>query len=153
MQPVSTTPSPCVSTSPSPLKAPGAPSLQTEADEPDPLLAVERVQRAEVLELLSLTGSHASFIRDGRKSVERVRIVECLFRRLISRDHELLVKAYRGGHDHVSGRFRQSQHLRRAFLLTALPVSHRYFASSRTHCYARFRPCVDCTLLCSRLHL
>lgn len=97
----SATPPPCISTSPSPLKAPGAPSLQTETDEPDPLLALERVQRAEVLELLSLTGSHASFIRDGRKSVERVRIVECLFRRLISRDPELLVKAYRGGHDHV----------------------------------------------------
>lgn len=54
-----------------------------------------------MLELLSLTGSHASFIKEGRKSVERVRIVECLFRRLISRDEELLVKAYRGGHDHV----------------------------------------------------
>lgn len=54
-----------------------------------------------MLELLSLTGSHASFIKEGRKSVERVRIVECLFRRLIARDEELLVKAYRGGHDHV----------------------------------------------------
>lgn len=85
-----------------PLRPPGSPTLAPEAEEPDPLLALETLRRTELLELLSLTGSHASFIREGRKSVERVRIVECLFRRLISRDEELLVKAYRGGHDHVS---------------------------------------------------
>ncbi|KPV71941.1 uncharacterized protein RHOBADRAFT_56316 [Rhodotorula graminis WP1] len=84
-----------------PLRPPGSPTLAPESEEPDPLLALETLRRTELLELLSLTGSHASFIREGRKSVERVRIVECLFRRLISRDEELLVKAYRGGHDHV----------------------------------------------------
>ena len=84
-----------------PLRPPGSPTLAPENEEPDPLLALETLRRTELLELLSLTGSHASFIREGRKSVERVRIVECLFRRLISRDEELLVKAYRGGHDHV----------------------------------------------------
>ncbi|GAA5895610.1 hypothetical protein JCM5296_003761 [Sporobolomyces johnsonii] len=84
-----------------PLRPPGSPTLAPEAEEPDPLSALETLRRTELLELLSLTGSHASFIREGRKSVERVRIVECLFRRLISRDEELLVKAYRGGHDHV----------------------------------------------------
>jgi len=84
-----------------PLRPPGSPTLAPEAEEPDPLNALETLRRTELLELLSLTGSHASFIREGRKSVERVRIVECLFRRLISRDEELLVKAYRGGHDHV----------------------------------------------------
>ncbi|GAA5989960.1 hypothetical protein JCM10908_002397 [Rhodotorula pacifica] len=84
-----------------PLRPPGSPTLAPEGEEPDPLLALETLRRTELLELLSLTGSHASFIREGRKSVERVRIVECLFRRLISRDEELLVKAYRGGHDHV----------------------------------------------------
>ncbi|BGP35287.1 hypothetical protein JCM10296v2_007122 [Rhodotorula toruloides] len=84
-----------------PLRPPGSPTLAPESEEPDPLLALDTLRRTELLELLSLTGSHASFIREGRKSVERVRIVECLFRRLISRDEELLVKAYRGGHDHV----------------------------------------------------
>lgn len=84
-----------------PLRPPGSPTLAPEAEEPDPLVALETLRRTELLELLSLTGSHASFIREGRKSVERVRIVECLFRRLISKDEELLVKAYRGGHDHV----------------------------------------------------
>ncbi|SCV72973.1 BQ2448_6898 [Microbotryum intermedium] len=84
-----------------PLRPPCAPSLQTEAEEPDPIVALERVKRAELLELLSLTGSHASFIKNSIKSVQRVRVIECLFRRLISRDEELLVKAYRGGHDHV----------------------------------------------------
>ncbi|GAA6008312.1 hypothetical protein JCM11491_004432 [Sporobolomyces phaffii] len=84
-----------------PLRPPGSPTLAPEVEEPDPLNALETLRRTELLELLSLTGSHASFIREGRKSVERVRIVECLFRRLISRDEELLVKAYRGGHDHV----------------------------------------------------
>ncbi|GAA5931168.1 uncharacterized protein JCM15063_002564 [Sporobolomyces koalae] len=84
-----------------PLRPPGSPTLAPEDEEPDPLNALETLRRTELLELLSLTGSHASFIREGRKSVERVRIVECLFRRLISRDEELLVKAYRGGHDHV----------------------------------------------------
>ncbi|GAA5915279.1 uncharacterized protein JCM6883_002383 [Sporobolomyces salmoneus] len=84
-----------------PLRPPGSPTLAPENEEPDPLNALETLRRTELLELLSLTGSHASFIREGRKSVERVRIVECLFRRLISRDEELLVKAYRGGHDHV----------------------------------------------------
>ncbi|GAA5959340.1 hypothetical protein JCM3765_006571 [Sporobolomyces pararoseus] len=84
-----------------PLRPPGSPTLAPELEEPDPLNALETLRRTELLELLSLTGSHASFIREGRKSVERVRIVECLFRRLISRDEELLVKAYRGGHDHV----------------------------------------------------
>lgn len=64
-------------------------------------MAHDKMKRAELLELLSLTGSHASFIRDCRRSVERVRIIECLFRRLISRDETLLVRAYRGGHDHV----------------------------------------------------
>ncbi|GAA6062953.1 hypothetical protein JCM10212_005343 [Sporobolomyces blumeae] len=86
---------------PNPLRPPGSPTLAPEAEEADPLNALETLRRTELLELLSLTGSHASFIREGRKSVERVRIVECLFRRLISRDEELLVKAYRGGHDHV----------------------------------------------------
>ncbi|SGY20148.1 BQ5605_C017g08492 [Microbotryum silenes-dioicae] len=84
-----------------PLRPPCAPSLQTEAEEPDPVVALERVKRAELLELLSLTGSHASFIKNSTKSVQRVRVIECLFRRLISRDEELLVKAYRSGHDHV----------------------------------------------------
>ncbi|GAA6039400.1 hypothetical protein JCM8097_002838 [Rhodosporidiobolus ruineniae] len=84
-----------------PLRPPGSPTLAPETEEPDPLVALETLRRTELLELLSLTGSHASFIREGRKSVERVRIVECLFRRLIARDEELLVKAYRGGHDHV----------------------------------------------------
>ncbi|GEM11506.1 50S ribosomal protein L10 [Rhodotorula toruloides] len=84
-----------------PLRPPGSPTLAPESEEPDPLVALDTLRRTELLELLSLTGSHASFIREGRKSVERVRIVECLFRRLISRDEELLVKAYRGGHDHV----------------------------------------------------
>ncbi|GJN93982.1 hypothetical protein Rhopal_007045-T1 [Rhodotorula paludigena] len=79
-----------------PLRPPGSPTLAPEAEEPDPLVALETLRRTELLELLSLTGSHASFIREGRKSVERVRIVE-----LISKDEELLVKAYRGGHDHV----------------------------------------------------
>ncbi|GAA5905165.1 hypothetical protein JCM6882_000398 [Rhodosporidiobolus microsporus] len=84
-----------------PLRPPGSPTLAPENEEPDPLVALDTLRRTELLELLSLTGSHASFIREGRKSVERVRIVECLFRRLIARDEELLVKAYRGGHDHV----------------------------------------------------
>ncbi|BGP20024.1 hypothetical protein JCM10213_000594 [Rhodosporidiobolus nylandii] len=84
-----------------PLRPPGSPTLAPENEEPDPLGALDALRRTELLELLSLTGSHASFIREGRKSVERVRIVECLFRRLIARDEELLVKAYRGGHDHV----------------------------------------------------
>ncbi|GAA6021939.1 hypothetical protein JCM10207_002607 [Rhodosporidiobolus poonsookiae] len=84
-----------------PLRPPGSPTLAPEAEEPDPLVALDTLRRTELLEMLSLTGSHASFIREGRKSVERVRIVECLFRRLIARDEELLVKAYRGGHDHV----------------------------------------------------
>jgi hypothetical protein len=83
--------------------------LAPENEEPDPLNALETLRRTELLELLSLTGSHASFIREGRKSVERVRIVECLFRRLISRDEELLVKAYRGGHDHVLRFFEDGQ--------------------------------------------
>ncbi|KAL8279593.1 hypothetical protein RQP46_007906 [Phenoliferia psychrophenolica] len=83
------------------LRPPTSPPLQPFTEEPDPVLAQDRVRRAELLELISLTGSHASFIRDSRKSVERVRVVECLMRRVISRDEVLLVRAYRGGHDHV----------------------------------------------------
>lgn len=86
-------------------RPPLPPTLQTESEQPSPILALEAQERSSLLELLSLTGSHASFIKDVRKSVERVRIVECLFRRLISRDEELLVKAYRGGHDHVRDEF------------------------------------------------
>ena len=84
------------------MPPPCAPALQTESEEPDPVEAIEKVARLELLEFLSLVGSHASFIRDERTSVERVRIIECLFRRLISRDPTLLVRAFRGGHDHVS---------------------------------------------------
>ncbi|KAK4053588.1 hypothetical protein OIO90_003827 [Microbotryomycetes sp. JL221] len=92
---------PCSDTPSSPLRAPNPPALQTEADEPDPVIALERVERATLLETLSLTGSHASFITNSRRSLERVRIIECLFRRLISKDRDLLVKAYRSNHDHV----------------------------------------------------
>jgi len=65
------------------------------------MTAQETRRRSELLELLSLTGSHASFIRDAQKSVERVRVVECLFRRVVSRDPELLLLAYRSGCDHI----------------------------------------------------
>ncbi|GAA5866461.1 hypothetical protein JCM8547_000632 [Rhodosporidiobolus lusitaniae] len=104
-----------------PLRPPGSPTLAPEAEEPDPLVALETLRRTELLELLSLTGSHASFIRESRKSVERVRIVECLFRRLIAKDEELLVKAYRGGHDHVLRFFEDST----LVSLTALARLHR----------------------------
>lgn len=95
---------PCHSISTSSLRPPSAPSLQPESEEPNPLTALDRVHRLEILELLSLTGSHASFLKSLKKSGERVRIIECLFRRLIARDPILLVRAFRPGHDHVRHR-------------------------------------------------
>ncbi|KAM0786013.1 hypothetical protein ACM66B_006829 [Microbotryomycetes sp. NB124-2] len=92
---------PCSDAPTSPLRPPNPPPLQNELEEPDPVVALERVERASLLETLSLTGSHASFITDSRRSLERVRIIECLFRRLICRDRDLLVKSYRSNHDHV----------------------------------------------------
>lgn len=92
---------PCLATSTSSLRPPCAPALQSEAEEPNPVEAQDRVKRLEVLEMLSLTGSHASFLQDPRTSVERVRIIECLFRRLISRNKTLLVRAWRPGQFHV----------------------------------------------------
>ncbi|KAM0753202.1 hypothetical protein T439DRAFT_323838 [Meredithblackwellia eburnea MCA 4105] len=83
------------------LRPPTAPPMPTFDAEPDPVKARDSVRRSELLELISLTGSHASFIKDTRKSVERVRVVECLMRRIICRDRVLLVKAYRGARDHV----------------------------------------------------
>lgn len=100
---------PCTSGSTSSLRPPCAPPLQTESEEPDPILAIERVRRLELLEFLSLVGSHASFIKCPRTSVERVRIIECLFRRLISRDETLLVRAFRSKHDHVLRFFEDGQ--------------------------------------------
>ncbi|KAK4048512.1 hypothetical protein OIV83_004680 [Microbotryomycetes sp. JL201] len=92
---------PCSDAPTSPLRPPNPPPLQNENEEPDPVVALERVERASLLETLSLTGSHASFITNSRRSLERVRIIECLFRRLICRDRDLLVKSYRSNHDHV----------------------------------------------------
>lgn len=89
------------SSSPSPLRPLDFPPPVVEAEEPNPVRAKAKARRTEILELLSLTGSHASFIKDTRTSVERVRIVEGIFRKLIARDEALLVRAYRSRHDHV----------------------------------------------------
>lgn len=93
---------PASTASTSPIRTPCVPLLQPEDEEPNPVTAITQMRRAELLEIFSLSGSHATFIRDSGKSIERIRIIECLFRRLISRDEELLVKAYRSGQNHVS---------------------------------------------------
>lgn len=75
--------------------------IASEEEEPDPVVATERKSRLDILEFLSFVGSHAGFISDARHSTERVRIIESICRRLITRDKVLLVKAIRSDHVHV----------------------------------------------------